>query len=135
MGAVSGHARLFADAKALAVLNQLIIDGGSYGGVQIFSQDTVNKFTAITSDSKYQLGFWQAKAQSSIKDNVSDFTFYNNGWTGVASVMDMENQLSIILLTNKRHSSCEMDVFQGSTDYDTGNYSAIINMVYDAYSP
>lgn len=130
---VSGHAGLFADAESLAVLSQLLMDGGAYQGVRIFSAETVDAFLHIYDDEKYQLGLWNASHNKDFVGMVSSEAFYHYGWTGVATVMDKGNDMTIILLTNKRHTPCEVDDFEGNL-YDTGRYKKIIQMVYEALS-
>lgn len=132
MDGVSGHAGLFASCYGLTVLNQLLINGGEYGGVRIYSEETVANWMKDINDKKYQLGFWNAEtASSKLKGYVSDSTFYHNGWTGTATIVDLENNLSIILLTNKRHSPCPDGEFEG-TDYAIASYTPVIQLVYKA---
>ncbi|HEY0978173.1 MAG TPA: glycoside hydrolase family 3 N-terminal domain-containing protein [Flavobacteriales bacterium] len=45
MGGVAGHAGLFSDANDLAVVMQLLLNGGTYGGVRYLQQSTVEEFT------------------------------------------------------------------------------------------
>ncbi len=132
MDQVSGHAGLFASAYGLTVLNQLLLNGGEYEGVRIYSQETVNNWLRFINDGKYQLGFWNAEESSQKLDGyVSDLTFYHNGWTGTATILDVENDMSIILLTNKRHSPCPEGDFEG-THYSIANYVSVIQKVYNA---
>ena len=132
MGSISGHAGLFSDAYALSILNQLLLNKGYFNNLIFFSEDIVDAFLTIYDDEKYQLGFLNAKSNKYLKDFVSDSTLYHYGWTGAATLIDIENNMAIILLTNKRHSPCNLDAFEGNDNFDTGKYAAIIEMVYDA---
>ena len=132
MDEVSGHAGLFASAYALTVLNQLLLNGGEYEGIRIYRQETVDNWLKFINDGKYQLGFWNAEESSQkLEGYVSDSTFYHNGWTGTATILDTENDLSIILLTNKRHSPCPNGDFEG-LDYSIAYYVSVIQKVYSA---
>jgi CubicO group peptidase (beta-lactamase class C family) len=132
MGSVSGHAGLFADANALAVLSQVLINGGEFNGVRILSSEVVDTFTKTYDDEKYQLGFWRADTSDTYKKFTSPNTLYHYGWTGTATMIDMDKGMTIILLTNKRHSPCDWDKFEGNDNYSTGKYTKIIEMVYNS---
>lgn len=131
MDQVSGHAGLFATSYGLTVLNQVLLNGGQYDGVRIFKQQTVDNWLRTINDKYYQLGLWNAKEYSNLKSYVSDFAFYHNGWTGTATIIDKENNLSIILLTNKRHTPCPDGDFEG-TKYEISYYMPVIQKVYSA---
>lgn len=132
MNEISGHAGLFATSYGLTVLNNLLINGGEYQGVKIYSQETIDNWLVSIYDKKFQLGFWDASiASEKLKSCVSSSTFYHNGWTGTATIVDLENDLSIILLTNKRHSPCPDGDFEG-TEYSIAYYVSLIQKVYNA---
>jgi CubicO group peptidase (beta-lactamase class C family) len=58
MGGVAGHAGLFASANDLAILYQMMLNRGTYGGVEYIKPGTVDLFTAKQSDiSRRGLGF------------------------------------------------------------------------------
>ena len=44
-GGVAGHAGLFGDANDLAMLMQLLVNGGTYGGQRYLSEAVVKEFT------------------------------------------------------------------------------------------
>ncbi|MGB4776314.1 MAG: serine hydrolase, partial [Daejeonella sp.] len=50
VGGVSGHAGLFASTNDLAILYQMLLNRGTYGGKQYFKAATVDLFTAKQSD-------------------------------------------------------------------------------------
>ena len=131
MDQVSGHAGLFANAYALTVLNQVLLNKGEYGGVRIYNEETIDKWlTTYQTESRYQIGFWNAKkANLVLKQYVSDETYYHNGWTGTATIVDVENNLSIIILTNKRHSPCPNGKFE-ALNYDLAGYVPVIQEIY-----
>src|SRR5690606_6717019 len=58
MGGISGHAGLFASANDLAILYQMMLNRGSYGGERYFKPETVDLFTSKQSFiSRRGLGF------------------------------------------------------------------------------
>ena len=130
MGGVSGHAGLFSDADSLNILNQLMLRGGAYYGTAIFTPETVNEFTSVHDSSRYQLGFSNASTYSSLKDCVPENTLCHTGWTGTFSLIDKQNNLSIVLLTNKRHSPITDGDFEGAA-YETGKYYGIVCAIYE----
>jgi CubicO group peptidase (beta-lactamase class C family) len=130
MGGVSGHAGLFSDADSLNILNQLMLRGGAYYGTAIFAPETVNEFTSVHDSLRYQLGFSNASTYSSLKDCVPENTLCHTGWTGTFSLIDKQNNLSIVLLTNKRHSPITDGDFEGAA-YETGKYYGIVCAIYE----
>eukprot|EP01118_Nematostelium_gracile_P011848 TRINITY_DN4272_c0_g1_i3.p1 TRINITY_DN4272_c0_g1~~TRINITY_DN4272_c0_g1_i3.p1 ORF type:complete len:534 (-),score=120.74 TRINITY_DN4272_c0_g1_i3:2658-4259(-) len=56
VGGVSGHAGLFASANDVAILYQMLLNKGTYGGTTYFKPETVNMFTA--SNHRLVAGVW-----------------------------------------------------------------------------
>ena len=57
-GGVAGHAGLFSDAYDLAILEQMLLDGGTFNGRTYLKKSTIDYFTAYHSDiSRRALGF------------------------------------------------------------------------------
>ena len=66
-GGVAGHAGLFSDAYDLAMLYQMLLNGGKLNGERIFKEETIKLFTAYHSkDSRRAYGFDKPE-----KDNVT----------------------------------------------------------------
>lgn len=129
MGGVSGHAGLFANAQAINTLNQVLLHGVTAQGIALFSEDTIHTFTAINTKLRHQLGFANAATYKTLAPVVSKQALCHNGWTGTFSLIDYEKDLSIVLLTNKRHSLFKNQAFAGSA-FDTGQYYSITADVY-----
>lgn len=135
MDGVSGHAGLFSNAKDLGVLAQLILNEGGYGGFKLFDRNTLELFTKPSDiQSTYGLG-WDRQADSQkiweFGAYASNSTIGHTGWTGTVTCIDPENDLIIVLLTNKKHSPCPDGKFEGDK-YQTGKYGTILSMVYEA---
>ena len=131
MGGVSGHAGLFSDAGSLDILNQMLLNEGSYNGAAIFAPETVDTFSSVYDNSIYQLGFSHAAKYNSLAGIVPEGTLCHTGWTGAFSLVDKKNSLSIVLLTNKRHSPVTDGEFEGAL-YETGKYYSVVTAIYMA---
>lgn len=107
VGGVSGHAGLFASANDLAILYQMILNGGSYGGEQYFRPETVSMFTAKQSDvSRRGLGFdrWDPKSSNGYPSKLaSPQTFGHTGYTGTCVWVDPKYNLVYVFLSNRVH--------------------------------
>ena len=105
MGGVAGHAGLFADANDLAILYQMILNRGTYGGVQYIKPETVDLFTAKQSDvSRRGLGFdrWDPVADHHYPSQLaSPQTYGHTGFTGTCVWVDPKYNLVYIFLSNR----------------------------------
>jgi beta-N-acetylhexosaminidase len=107
-GGVAGHAGLFSDAYDLAILEQMLLDGGEFNGRTYLKKSTIDYFTAYHSDiSRRGLGFDKPE-----KDNVhlpkpypclsaSPETFGHTGFTGTCVWVDPKYDLVFIFLSNR----------------------------------
>jgi CubicO group peptidase (beta-lactamase class C family) len=108
-GGVAGHAGLFATAYDLAIVSQMLLNGGSYEGKQYFKPETVKRFTARQSAvSRRGLGFdrWDPEKEDGYPSRLaSPATFGHSGFTGTCVWIDPEHQLVFIFLSNRIHPS------------------------------
>ena len=103
---VSGHAGLFASANDLAILNQMLLNGGSYGGVQYFKPETVKLFTSSQSSvSRRGLGFDRGNGTGYPSTNASPDSFGHTGYTGTCVWVDPTQNLVYIFLSNRVYPS------------------------------
>ena len=103
---VSGHAGLFASANDLAILNQMLLNRGSYGGQQYFKPETVSLFTSSQSDvSRRGLGFDRGEGGSYPSSLASEGVYGHTGYTGTAVWVDPHYNLIYIFLSNRVHPS------------------------------
>ncbi|MHB1179471.1 MAG: serine hydrolase domain-containing protein [Daejeonella sp.] len=104
-GGVSGHAGLFASANDLAILYQMLLNKGSYGGVQYFKPETVEMFTSNQSNvSRRGLGFdrWDPDSTSGYPSKLaSPQTYGHTGYTGTCVWVDPKYNLVYIFLSNR----------------------------------
>ncbi|WP_276346429.1 serine hydrolase [Daejeonella sp. JGW-45] len=103
---VSGHAGLFASANDLAILNQVLLNGGKYGGVEYFKPETINLFTSRQSDvSRRGLGFDRSEGSGYPSALASSGTYGHTGYTGTCVWVDPKNDLIYIFLSNRVYPS------------------------------
>lgn len=104
-GGVSGHAGLFSSANDLAILCQMLLNGGTYGGKRYFKPETIDLFTAKNSNvSRRGLGFdrWDPDRTNRYpSDLASDKSYGHTGYTGTAVWVDPEYDLIYIFLSNR----------------------------------
>lgn len=137
MGGVSGHAGLFSTLHDMAILTQLMLNDGNYGGIQFWNQAVESEFTAPNPyDQSFGLGWRRAgepesRTQKWFSPYASNQAVGHTGWIGTATVIDPKYNLAIVLLTNKRHSPYINGNFEDSSQV-TGNYTKVITTVYQA---
>ena len=104
MGGVSGNAGLFSNANDLAILGQMLLNKGKYGGVEYFEDSTVNYFTSRRRGHR-GLGFDKPPKHSLylIGESASLASFGHTGFTGTCIWVDPEQDLVYIFLSNRIH--------------------------------
>jgi len=109
MGGISGNAGLFANAASVAPLLQMLLNKGSYKGIQYLKPETIELFsqrTYLEGDNPRGLGFDKPSLDLSDPDRypsplVSPKTFGHTGYTGTMVWIDPVNECFVILLTNR----------------------------------
>ena len=106
LNGVSGHAGLFSNATDIGIYCKMLIDGGFYLGNRYFSNNLINEFTRrqnIVLDSDRAL-IWDTPSQngkSSAGDYFSNNSYGHLGFTGTSVWSDPENEIIVVLLTNR----------------------------------
>ncbi|PHI21765.1 hypothetical protein CEQ90_00315 [Lewinellaceae bacterium SD302] len=105
LGGVAGHAGLFATATDLAQLFQLLLNKGTYNGVRVFEEETVELFTTRSRYNYRALGFDRLAGgyNNVIRAGASEATFGHTGFSGTCVWADPDNDLVFVLLTNRIH--------------------------------
>jgi CubicO group peptidase (beta-lactamase class C family) len=103
LGGVSGHAGLFSTASNLAIILQMELNGGTYGGKRYIKEGTVRLFTKRQGDQSTRCLGWDSKnATGSWAGNyVSNRAFLHTGFTGTSVIADPAKNLIIVFLTNR----------------------------------
>ena len=106
MGGVSGHAGLFSSARDLAVYAQMLLNGGRYGDTQLFTPQTVARWTAPQyPGSSRALGWDTPSPPSSFGEYASPWSFGHTGFTGTSIWIDPARDLFVVILTDRVNSA------------------------------
>jgi beta-N-acetylhexosaminidase len=107
-GGVAGHAGLFSDAYDLAILEQMLLDGGTFDGKTYLKRSTIDYFTAYHSDiSRRGMGFDKPEKDNATRRepypclSASPETFGHTGFTGTCVWVDPKYNLIFIFLSNR----------------------------------
>ncbi|HTN46255.1 MAG TPA: glycoside hydrolase family 3 N-terminal domain-containing protein [Flavipsychrobacter sp.] len=109
-GGVAGHAGIFSTAQDVAVIFQMLLNGGSYNGKQYFKPATLNKFTAYNATiSRRGLGFDKPNANNDdagpTGNRVSGYAFGHQGFTGTCAWADPASGIVFVFLSNRIYPS------------------------------
>ena len=113
-GGISGNAGVFSDAEDLAILSVALLNNGVYKGRRILGPQGVK--TMITVPSRLRAygrtPGWDSSSDYSSNngDLLSPNTYGHTGYTGTSLTIDPDNDLAIILLTNRPHPNDRGDV-------------------------
>jgi CubicO group peptidase (beta-lactamase class C family) len=110
LGGVAGHAGLFGNAYDVAVMMQMFMNGGHYGGRNFIEEETIREFTSVQfeeNDNRRGLGFDKPLLEyedhrSNCKD-ASPSSFGHSGFTGTYTWADPETGLVYVFLSNRIH--------------------------------
>jgi beta-N-acetylhexosaminidase len=111
-GGLGAHAGLFSTAGNLAVIMQMLMNSGSYGGRQYFAPQVLSEFTRTQfplNDNRKGIGFdkpqLRREEDGPTSFGVSDSSFGHSGFTGAYAWADPEHGLVYIFLSNRVHPS------------------------------
>ncbi|MBK8485364.1 MAG: serine hydrolase [Saprospiraceae bacterium] len=115
LGGVSGHAGVFSTATEVAMILQLFLNKGNYGGIEYITAGTVSK--CIERDPEFSrraLLFDMPELQETDLPYVSRFaskkTFGHQGFTGTCAWADPENQLIFVFLSNRTYQDSKSNL-------------------------
>jgi beta-N-acetylhexosaminidase len=107
-GGVCGHAGLFSDAYDLAILAQMLLDGGTLDGQSFIKKSTIDYFTGYHSDiSRRGIGWDKPEKDNATRRepypclSASPLTFGHTGFTGTCVWIDPKYDLTFIFLSNR----------------------------------
>jgi len=111
MGGVSGHAGLFSTIQDLSIFCQMYLNGGQYNNRRILKSETIDLFTNrqnIIEGSTRALG-WDTRSEqhSMAGEFMSMQAFGHSGFTGTTVWIDPENQVFVVLLSNRVYPTRE----------------------------
>ncbi len=116
LGGVAGHAGLFTNGHDLAVIYQMLLNCGYYGGMRYLNEETVKLFThRVPGSSRRGIGFDMKQLDPNEGMNLSPLAsekaFGHLGFTGCAVWADPEYDLIYILLSNRVNPTMENEKF------------------------
>lgn len=116
LGGVAGHAGLFSNTHDMAVLMQMLLNKGSYGGRTYIHPKTVELFTTRhPKSSRRGLGFDLKELDPNKKPNISkladDSTFGHTGFTGTGAWVDPKHKIVYIFCSNRTFPDRHNDSF------------------------
>lgn len=112
MGGVAGHAGLFSNAGELAVIGQMMLNGGSYTGTQFLKPSTINYFnTKYFENNRRGLGFDKPNTMNPLNSptaaSAPEKTFGHTGFTGTGMWIDPDSGIVFVFLSNRIHPDAE----------------------------
>ncbi len=109
LGGISGHAGLFSNSNDLAILLQMLLQEGEYGGTRFFKPETVKKFTSYQFlDNRRGLGFDKPardKSSGPTCKEASPESYGHSGFTGTYIWVDPKYHLVYVFLSNRTYPS------------------------------
>jgi beta-N-acetylhexosaminidase len=112
MGGIAGHAGLFSNANDLAVLMQMNLQKGYYGGRRYLQEPTLPTFTKTYSKTNRRgLGWDKARPEGGgmASDFASRNSYGHSGFTGTFAWVDPDEELVYIFLSNRVYPSVHND--------------------------
>lgn len=94
---VGGHAGLFSPAKDLAILAQTLLNGGTYAGRRVLSEDVIAEFSRAPFDPNRAHGFERDHLEA------MPGALGHSGFTGTRLAFWPAEQLIVVMLTNRQH--------------------------------
>ncbi len=106
---VAGHAGLFSTAPEIAVMLQMLLDGGVYNGKRCLKPQTISLFTRRQGkESSRALGWDTPSAGGSSSGHYfSPNSFGHTGFTGTSVWVDPVKKIFIVFLTNRVYPTRE----------------------------
>ena len=107
LGGVAGHAGLFSNANDLAVVMQMLLNKGKYGGDQFLDSNSVKLFAWKNYFPENRRGLCFEKPEPNrnkngpVTEECSLESFGHSGFTGTFVWADPKNQLVYIFLSNR----------------------------------
>jgi CubicO group peptidase (beta-lactamase class C family) len=114
LGGVSGNAGLFSNSNDLAIIMQMLLNKGTYGGIQFLKPETVEYFTR-THFANNRRGLLFDKPETDpgkanpCAAGASPLTFGHQGFTGTCVWADPQYGLIYIFLSNRVHPDAGND--------------------------
>ena len=129
MEGMSGHAGLFANATDLAKLASVMLTGG-YGNNKFFTKNTRDLFISPqgVNSINYGIGWWREADDKRVwyfGTQTPESTVGHQGWTGTLTMIDFENNMVIVYLTNSINTLLtDNSSLDGANGFSGKNYTS-----------
>jgi beta-glucosidase-like glycosyl hydrolase/CubicO group peptidase (beta-lactamase class C family) len=114
LGGVGGHAGLFSNANDLAIIMQMLLQGGDYGGIKFIEPATISEFTKQQfplNNNRRGIGFDKPEPENwddgPTCQSASLESFGHTGFTGTYAWADPKYNLVYIFLSNRVYPSAQ----------------------------
>lgn len=113
LGGVGGHAGVFSNAHDLAVMMQMFLNGGTYGGKRYLSEEVIKEFTSAhfrDQDNRRGIGFDKPALIPNTGPTCPDASpssFGHSGFTGTLAWADPEHDLVYVFLSNRVYPNAD----------------------------
>jgi CubicO group peptidase (beta-lactamase class C family) len=108
---MSGHAGLFSNVEDMTKFASMLINEGNYKGKQIISKPAFKTMIQNYTEGLEENRAWgwcvKGRILSSGGDIISPKAFGHTGFTGTSIWTDIENDIYVVLLTNRVHPTRE----------------------------
>lgn len=140
LGGVAGHAGLFSTAWEVAILGQMYLNGGTYGGARLLLPETVAEMTRVQActersegihvdDNPRGLGWLQrSEGWSSSGRWFGPRSYGHTGFTGTSLWIDPDRELLVVLLTNRVYQGRDPE---GIVDFRPRLHDAVVEALQD----
>tara|TARA_Y100000385_G_scaffold281668_1_gene334861 strand:+ start:1966 stop:3816 length:1851 start_codon:yes stop_codon:yes gene_type:complete len=115
LGGVGGHAGVFSNANDLAVIMQLFLNGGTYGGDTLISPEVIKKYTSSpfheSNNNRRGIAFDKPVRDGAGGPTCFECASYNSfghsGFTGNLTWADPDSGILYVFLSNRVHPDAE----------------------------
>lgn len=106
-GGIAGNAGIFSNSTDLAIIFQMLLNGGNYGGKNYLNYKTIRQFTDYQPKTARGIGFDKGSKKNIIAPSASPNSYGHTGFTGTCVWVDPDNELVYVFLSNRVQPSAK----------------------------
>jgi len=134
LGGVAGHAGMFSTAREIAIIMQMYLNKGYYGGERFFSSKVFDEFNNCVYchfNNRRGVGFDkpQIEGEGSTCECVPKSSFGHSGFTGTYTWADPEHEIVYVFLSNRTYPTMKNTLL-----IDHSIRTRIQKIIYDSIS-
>lgn len=110
MNGISGHAGFFSTIKDMSHVLEMLMNDGYYKDRTVLTKEEINLFKTCYSpknEIKRSIGYLLKDERSPFSVLNSNSAYMHTGFTGTSILVDEENELGIVILSNRVHPTRE----------------------------